>query len=425
MPTSESNHSKLRPPRKKACNSCTKSKVRCSLEKPTCSRCRSTGRVCEYSASALTRDTSPGERAFSEDAGAGYPGSAVYSTPRFDSASAMPIPLPYADTPSSTAWSPSSQFHVWRSGASSWTNRDGLDFKTVDLVPSANAEDIRDRWLRPYILPPLGREEVPKVYHPFTLQYISRVLSTYPRYMLKDRDVPPMIHRSQIGGKELPRSLANCYSLVRMWEQAVPGSEMMVMSTLEKEMERLNEERPKHDYELLSAFQAYLLYTIMLYFSPRGGLSLVNDKMMITLMEMAFRTARNGIFCAAELAHTRPTWESWIVVAAKRRAIFTMYLFSSVYNADRLLPNFVADEMRGVYAPGNKALWEARDREAWSREYDRYLLRWEDGMLEISELWRSAETGSAERRERIERWVQSADEFGMMLFGVCAHIHGC
>lgn len=163
----------------------------------------------------------------------------------------------------------------------------------------------------------------------------------------------------------------------------------------------------------------------MLYFSPRGGPSLVNDKMMITLMEMAFQTARNGLFCAAELAHARPTWESWIVVAAKRRAIFTMYLFSSVYNADRLLPNFVADEMRGVYAPGNKALWEAKERETWSREYDRYLLQWEDGILEISELWRSAETGSAERRERIERWVQSADEFGMTLFGVCAHIHGC
>ncbi|KAE8342100.1 hypothetical protein BDV24DRAFT_130897 [Aspergillus arachidicola] len=243
--------------------------------------------------------------------------------------------------------------------------------------------------------------------------------------MLKDKDVPPIIHRSQIEGKELPRSLANCYSLVRMWEQAVPGSEMMVMSTLEKEMERLAEEHPEHDYELLSAFQAYLLYTIMLYFSPRGGPSLINDKMMITLMELAFRTARNGLFCAAELAHARPTWESWIVVAAKRRAVFTMYLFSSVYNADRLLPNFVADEMRGVYAPGNKALWEAEDRETWSREYDRYLLRWEDGMLEISELWRSAETGSAERRERIERWVQSADEFGMTIFGVCAHIHGC
>lgn len=163
----------------------------------------------------------------------------------------------------------------------------------------------------------------------------------------------------------------------------------------------------------------------MLYFSSFSGASPVTDKTMMSLMEMAFRTARNGLFSASELARSRPSWESWILVAAKRRTIFTMYLFCSVYNADRRLPNFLAHEMRGVYAPGNKALWEAANRETWVKRYDRYLLDWEDGMLEISELWRSAETESAERRERIERWVQGADEFGMMIFGVCAHIHGC
>ncbi|KAE8353087.1 hypothetical protein BDV28DRAFT_157301 [Aspergillus coremiiformis] len=395
-----------RPPRKKACNNCTKSKVRCNLEKPACSRCRSTGRTCEYA-----RHAPPEEGSFVEDARASYSGSAFYATPRFNAVTAVPIPVPSTPTPSSTTWSP---------------RRDGprVDLRAVDLVPSANAEDIRDRWLRPYILPPLGQEEIPKVYHPFTLQYISRIFSTYPRGMLQDRDAPPIIHRSQIDGNEMPRALAHCYTLVRMWEQAVPGSELMVMETLEKEMERLVEEHLEHDYELLSAFQAYLIYAIMLYFSPRGT-SRVTDQMMITLMEMAFRTARNGLFSAAELAHTRPTWESWIVVAAKRRTILAMYLFSSVYNADRRRPNFVAEELRGVYAPGNKALWEAEDRATWNREYDRYLSRWADGMLEISELWRSVETGSVEHRERIERWVQATDAFGMMLFGVCVHIHGC
>ena len=151
----------------------------------------------------------------------------------------------------------------------------------------------------------------------------------------------------------------------------------------------------------------------------------MTDKTVITLMEMAFRTARNGLICTAELSYARPTWESWIVAAAKGRAIFTMYLFSSVYNADRLLPNFIASEMKGVYAPGNKALWNAGDRGTWGNEYRRHLLDWEDGMLEISELWKSEETGSAGRRKRIERWLQTVDEFGMMIFSVCVHIHGC
>lgn len=163
----------------------------------------------------------------------------------------------------------------------------------------------------------------------------------------------------------------------------------------------------------------------MLYFAPITTEPSVTDKTMITLMDLAYRTAQNGLVCTAESAHTRPKWESWIVAAAKRRAIFTMYLFSSVYNADRLLPNFLADELRGLYVPGNKVLWEAHDRETWEKEYDRYLSDWEDGMLEISELWRSPETGTLERRRRVEKWVAGADAFGMMLFAVCAHIHGC
>ncbi|KAE8153603.1 hypothetical protein BDV25DRAFT_21824 [Aspergillus avenaceus] len=417
MPSSERSRHTRRPPRKKACNNCTKSKVRCSLERPVCSRCRSTGRTCEYPTSSP-----PNPQASNRDPAASYLDTDICTTPRLGPVPSMPIALPFSATPSSI-WSPRDL--PPRNLAQRAQRTEGLDLSEVELVPSANAEDIRDRWLRPYILPPLGHEEIPKVYHPFTLQFISRILSTYPRVMLQNGGIPPIIHHAQVEGTKMPRGLANCYSLVRLWLQAAPGSETMVMDTLEKEMERLYEEPLEHDYEMLAAFQSYLIYTIMVYFSPHNGPSLVNDRMMITLMEMAFRTARNGLFCSAELSHTRPTWESWIVVAAKRRAIFTMYMFSSVYNADRLLPNFVADEMRGVYAPGHKALWEANDRDVWNREYDRYLSQWEDGILEISELWRSAKTGSIETRERIERWSRSIDEFGMMLFSVCAHIHGC
>ncbi|GKZ24390.1 hypothetical protein AbraIFM66951_001313 [Aspergillus brasiliensis] len=240
--------------------------------------------------------------------------------------------------------------------------------------------------------------------------------------MLRDKRPPPIIHHAQVRENETPRALANCYSLVRMWEQAVPGSEEIVMNTVAREMERLASESPnQHDYELLSSFQAYLIYSILMYFGPQGGFS---DTTMVTLLDMASHTARNGLFCAAELARVRPTWESWIVAATKRRAIFTLYLFSSIYNADRMLPNFVAEELRGVYAPGNKTLWEATDRQTWNKEYDRYLLDWQDGSLEINELWASPEKEEPGRKRRIERWVESADEFGMMLYSVCAHIHG-
>ncbi|KAL2832538.1 hypothetical protein BDW59DRAFT_180990 [Aspergillus cavernicola] len=395
---------KKRPPRKKACNSCTRSKVRCDLERPTCARCKSLGRACEYATPSLVSHAPEIQSNLTSSIGVS-PG----------------IPYTLSDN------APDTPGQTYQRDTIEHGNNNGLDFTNTNLAPSFSAEHIRDRWLRPYILPPLGRDEIPKLYHPFTLQYISRILSTYPHRMLRDGDVPPIIHHTQVSKRSMPLALANCYTLVRMWIQAAPGSEAIVVNTLEREMDRLAEERPDQpDIKHLSSFQAYLIYSILLYFSPPTTQSLVTDKTMIILMELAFRTARHGLLSAPELSRSKPSWESWIVASTKRRAIYAMYLFSSVYNAEHALPNFIADELKGVFLPEGKALWEARDRDSWGREYDRHLRKWGgDGMLEISELWKSEETGSISRRERIERWLKTVDEFGMMLFAVCSHIHGC
>jgi hypothetical protein len=233
------NHNKGKqraPPRKKACQNCTRSKVRCGLEKPTCSRCRSKGRSCQYppgrvaapeteitgTANDAGEDYTPllGIQGFADTAVAPEPASLI---PESGPAAAFRSPHPRAVT-------------------SGQTRRLDLDFTDIDLTPRLNAVDIRDRWLSPYLLPPLGRDEIPKAYHPFTLQYISIILKTYPRYMLKDGGFPPIIHHTQVNPNRMPQALANCYSLVRMWEQAAPGSETMVMGTVEGEMERLASE---------------------------------------------------------------------------------------------------------------------------------------------------------------------------------------
>lgn len=158
-----------------------------------------------------------------------------YGIPRLDWATDAPVDFPFG--PITTAQSQSQT----RPEQNKETETE-LDLRVVDLAPSANAGDIRNRWLRPYILPLTEGEEIPKAYHPFTLQYIARILCTYPRCMLRGGGIPPIIHSVQVAGKEMPRALANCYSLVRMWEQAVPGSETMVVSIVENEMRRLAEE---------------------------------------------------------------------------------------------------------------------------------------------------------------------------------------
>ncbi|KAM6527357.1 hypothetical protein FSOLCH5_003426 [Fusarium solani] len=236
--------------------------------------------------------------------------------------------------------------------------------------------------------------------------------------------IPPMIHPMQLSDG-IPTALANCYSLVRLWHHRAGGSEGIVAETVGREMDRLAQHDPNAgNVDALAAFQAYLAYSIMAYFSPISSSPLANDATMVTLQEMAFRIAQGGLVLHSELNGTRPSWESWIVASVKRRAVFTFYLLSSVCNADSNLPNFLAEELREVYAPDSKRVWEAKSRQEWEREYARHLSLWPDGPLKISELWRSPDTGSTGRRERIDRWVQGADEFGMMLFAVCVHLHG-
>jgi hypothetical protein len=52
-----------------------------------------------------------------------------------------------------------------------------MDFEHLDLVPMANADEILDRWTRPYLN--MSTASVPKAFPPYTIQYITRILKSY------------------------------------------------------------------------------------------------------------------------------------------------------------------------------------------------------------------------------------------------------
>lgn len=112
-----------------------------------------------------------------------------------------------------------------------------LDFTNLDLVPVADSVEIQNRWLKSFFA---SGDEIPrKHFHPHTIQFALCVLGSYPKYMLRDGGVPPFIHPLQADRRWLPMPLANCFSLVRLWETRVHGSEAIVMDTVKREMERL------------------------------------------------------------------------------------------------------------------------------------------------------------------------------------------
>lgn len=184
--------------------------------------------------------------------------------------------------------------------------------------------------------------------------------------------------------------------------------------------------------ETLAAFQAYLLYTIMLFHSPANLESAPLDHTIVSsLQELASRTSLTGLVCSAELTSTRPSWESWIVAQSKRRTILTMSQFDNVFNSANDNPMFISEELRDLPLPSSKELWQASKREVWESEYDRHLREWgteTGGEIFLSEFWPPVdvmtEARAAERKRRIEKWAQEVDEFGMTLFAVATHIHG-
>lgn len=221
------------PPRKKACQICTESKVRCSLEKPTCSRCWTRGKQCRYPAgSDDVHRLSPvvsSERISADESLSFEPSLADFSATSTATALSSPMSGHASDIP-----------HIYSQHESTQTVDTDLNFDHIDLVPMIDAEKIRDSWLQPYLLTTTG--QVPKLFNPFTAQFVTCVLRSYPNHLLDEKSLPPFIHPLQLNNKAMPRTIANCFSLVRMWMNRVAGSEAIVLSTVRQEMERLSRE---------------------------------------------------------------------------------------------------------------------------------------------------------------------------------------
>lgn len=220
--------------RKKACESCATSKVRCGLEKPVCSRCRAQAKQCRYST---------GEEIFGPDHTGVLPESSSVSgqshehvdfsyTGDFSLAGTTQMSPPYlAPRDAILGLTPT------KSPENLPNSKGCLNFENIRLIPMEEAEEIRNYWMRS-LLSPISEQE-PKVFHLYTLECISCILRSYPDQMLADNGVPPMIHPMQLAANNIPPSLANCFSLVRLWQQRAPGSEEMVASILKQEMQRL------------------------------------------------------------------------------------------------------------------------------------------------------------------------------------------
>ncbi|KAJ7260877.1 hypothetical protein B0H12DRAFT_1201608 [Mycena haematopus] len=366
--------------RKKSCLKCSEAKARCSLQRPVCSRCQGRGIQCQW------------------------------FTPDPDVLSAhADVSGAHADVFTSMSGS---------DGASS-TAVEELSYCSTPIDPSSpilQSARIGSRWMDA-LIPPPGR--IAKKFTPNVIQYMSRVLKSYPKALVRDDDtLPPIVHLFQ---SPVPQQLlVNCRTLLRMWENKAPGSEVLVRETIQREMNRVFEEHHKYDHlTLLSACQAYLLSSLYLFFCTDSDTSaMVDTGTMINLQELASALSLRLHSSASAESVVPPLadWESWIVAEAKRRTLYVMYTFDHVHNYLHNKISYIGTELGHLPLPANKALWAATTQTAWKAEYERFCAEWSCTPPLLDDFWPDqapVEAAGKERRERADRWVETADEFGI------------
>lgn len=222
--------------RQKSCKHCSRTKVRCDLQRPTCSRCLQREISCEYainvpvkSVNHVNDETTPADLQqitdiANEDSGPleeRQPGAEVNESiiPCLDP---LPhFPLEYVDNVE-----PAASSGVVSTNGSHVAHKSSMSTFEMDIMENQWALQ-----LTPTPVTPLLAKH--------SMEFIFRVLRTWPGIMASDIQLPPIIHISQISNHSLPLPLANCFTPAKMWDGQRPGAEDLVHHTAVNEMTSL------------------------------------------------------------------------------------------------------------------------------------------------------------------------------------------
>lgn len=229
-----------------------------------------------------------------------------------------------------------------------------------------------------------------------------------------------------------------------MWANQSNGTSEMVRQTALQEMRSLFEQVGGHivlvilynvliagqyrnmdDRHLLAVLQALVMYTLIIMFPENGqtSVSLVDPAIFLCLQRVVHYVAKTGLLLKEERDCVQPSWESWILVTAKRRAVFTLYLLHWSYTVYHNLQSFACRQLGYMPAPAPKFLWQAETREKWSDLYARWLAQWGENPYAMRE-FAAIQPGTA-LEQRTERWLEDTDELGILFFSISTTVHPC
>ncbi|OQE34814.1 hypothetical protein PENCOP_c015G08947 [Penicillium coprophilum] len=404
--------------RRKSCHQCVADKARCNLKRPNCSRCSLRSIPCQYTSvdAAETPEVENSEPMIDIDTtSARLPDKSLMTQPQelqsifdpnlFDSFFSGLGPWDLIQPTSLALRSPQAA---------------SPDFFSLNISSGCNTPELVRG-----ISPPAPQSSSPVATNSIALanhsmELIFRVLRTWPKMLAEEFQIPPLFHSTHITpNKTLPSPLANCITLTKMWHGQCEGAEDLVRKTILKELDSIVDKSERLDETtLLAALQAVVIYTIILI-SPtvRSPRPLIDHTIIFRKVELlVYHVVHAGLFLQEERTQMRPSWEAWVHVTSKRRAVLALYLLHWAYSVLHKVPCFDCRDLGFMPAPAAKVLWQAHTEEEWNTLYIHWLSRWGGrGYLQ-------AEFGKIRpgvvMDSRAEKWLEEADEFGFVMISI-------
>lgn len=242
--------------RQKSCAWCAATKSKCDLQVPSCGRCKARQNVCEYTqpVRAATRLNNPVRHfgpgtlldslsfAAQSHIDTSFFGNTQSSqefsvttdvteitTAKSDPFTSSPLsslsPAPLANRPTDNSFA--SMVAHFSDGGEHATHIENE--RHVCCPESWNRDRSFVPLLAEKLLSPLGKH---------SMRFTFRVLRTWPRMMVYiDRQMPPLFHHTQL--EQESTSLANCYTIAKMWDGQQTKSSDLVAETTTREMTRI------------------------------------------------------------------------------------------------------------------------------------------------------------------------------------------
>ncbi|PYH95891.1 hypothetical protein BO71DRAFT_482524 [Aspergillus ellipticus CBS 707.79] len=402
--------------RRKACRQCVANKTRCNLKRPSCSRCQMRNLSCDYPAAkpADSPVTENSENSRGEDA----PLDSLLQT----GLAVQELEEAQEDTFEANLFDPLFP------NLGSWDAAQPSDLAVYTADDAGGTFEHADspELFRALSFPALGPEP-PETKISFALathsmELIFRVLRTWPNMLADEFQVPPLFHPTQIGpDQRLPVSLANCITLTKMWQGKCKGAEEMARRTILRELDSiLDQDQTQHleGAELIAVLQSVVIYAIILI-SPSitsQGIRPDHTEIFRKVQQLVYHVVRTGLFLPEERQQMRPSWDQWVHVTSKRRAVLALYLLHWAYSVLYRVPCFDCRDLGFMPAPAAKRLWQARTEQEWNKGYIQWLARWSGRGYVQGELGGIRPGVGIDRRA--ERWLEETDEFGFLMMAI-------